>query len=189
MNRIVLASASIGRKRLFERDFGDFGIAVSDFDESSIDHTDPAELVKKLALAKARLVADKRPGDIVCGFDTVVLFEGEVLGKPATKEDARRMLRREAGSDQVVLSGYAVVCREQDFETSGVGRAVLTMKPLPEEFIDRYVETHPVTRYAGGYGAQDSDELIELTEGDMDVVIGAPMEIVKHILNHFGYSF
>jgi septum formation protein len=183
MNKLVLASASIGRKRLFERDFGDFEIAVSDFDEDSIEHTDPAELVQKLAVNKARIVAGQYPGAIVCGFDTVVLFEGEVLGKPATTGEAREMLRRESGAEQVVLSGYAVICREQSFETSGVSKATLRMKPITNEFIEHYISNHPVTRYAGGYGAQDSDELIELIDGDMDVVVGAPMDIVRRIVD------
>lgn len=185
MSEIVLASASIGRKRLFERDFGEFLVAVSDFDESAVEHSDPAELVKKLALSKARIVARDHPSDIVCGFDTVVLFDGEVLGKPATADEAREMLRRESGAEQTVLSGYAVIFRDQGFETNGVVSATLRMKPLTAEFIEHYAANHPVTRYAGGYGAQDSDELIELIDGDMDVVIGAPMDIVRNIVCDF----
>lgn len=188
MNKIVLASASIGRKKLFTHYFGDFTVSASNIDESRIKDDDPVQLVRKLSLLKARMVAKYYKNDFVMGFDTLVLCEGQVLGKPATKEEARQILAYLSGKDQSVISGYAIINHEIEMEECGYGETVLRMKELSEEFINDYVENHPVTRFVGGYGVQDKDDLIEIISGDMDTVIGAPMSEVIRKLREHGYE-
>lgn len=182
MNRIILASASIGRKRLFEKYFTEFTVCVSDFDESSVQNSSPSELTRLLALYKSGSVAEKFPSDFVVGFDTVVVCEGKILGKPADLNEARKILRFLSGKKQSVLSGYAVILRGKGIEISGVGETVLLFKKLTDEFIENYIREHPVTKYAGAYGVQDKDELIQIIKGGFDNVIGAPMdEIIAHL--------
>lgn len=186
MSRIILASKSIGRKGLFEKYNLDFEIQVSDFDESSITNNNPVELVQKLALEKARLVAKDFPDDYVIGFDTVVLYGGEILGKPATKAEAKIVLKSLSGQKQSVVSGFAIVNNARGIVIKDFEETVLLLKAMTDDFIDEYVQTHEVTRYAGGYGVQDHDNMIEILSGSFDNVIGAPMASLLGYLGAFG---
>lgn len=185
--RLILASKSIGRKGLFERDFGagSFEIAVSDFDEDSIEEENPRLLTKRLAEEKAKAVSKIHPDAIVCAFDTVVLLGEEILGKPSDKNEAREMLMRSLGQEQIVVSGYAVSVKETGFFQSGYSESHLFFRPMTCSMVNEYVENNPVTKFAGGYGVQDNDFLVKLKSGDMDTVIGAPMEMIKEILKEF----
>jgi septum formation protein len=176
MNEIILASASIGRKKLFEQYFTTFQTQVSHIDESQLSITKPRELTETLALLKARKVASMFPDDYVFGFDTVVACEGHILGKPADIKEAKKILRFLSGKHQAVYSGYAVIRNAGHIEISGVGETVLYFMELSDEYIDHYVVNHPVTRFAGGYGVQDNDQLIKIISGTMDTVVGAPMQ-------------
>lgn len=183
MNEIILASDSMGRKKLFKEAFGDnFRISVSHIDETKIKADDPYLLVKKLALLKARKVAQVYKDDYVLGFDTLVLCEGEILGKPHDKMEAREILTRISGKEQNVVSGYAIVHLAKDIEINDYAETRLLLKFMDEQFIFEYVEKHPVTRYAGGYGVQDHDHLVEILSGDMETVIGAPMQHIRREL-------
>lgn len=186
MSRIILASKSIGRKGLFEKYNLDFEIQVSDFDESSITNNNPVELVQKLALEKARLVAKDFPDGYVIGFDTVVLYAGEILGKPATKAEAKIVLKSLSGQKQSVVSGFAIVNNARGIVIRDFEETVLLLKTMTDDFIDEYVQTHEVTRYAGGYGVQDHDNMIEILSGSFDNVIGAPMASLLGYLGAFG---
>ncbi len=187
MNDIILASDSMGRKKLFKEYFGDnFKISVSHIDETKIKADDPYLLVKKLALLKARKVAQVYKNDYVMGFDTLVLCEGEILGKPHDKMEAREILARISGKEQSVVSGYAIVHMGKNLEVNDFAETKLLLKAMDDQFIFEYVENHPVTRFAGGYGVQDNDHLVELISGDMDTVIGAPMKIIMEEISRLG---
>jgi septum formation protein len=186
MDRIVLASASTGRKTLFEKYFTSFIISVSDFDENSVSDGDPAELTRLLALNKTRLVSQRFPSDFVAGFDTVVVCEGKILGKPSGPDEAGEILRFLSGKSQSVLSGYSIINRNRNIEISGVGVTVLDFKRMDEEFIKDYIYNNPVTRYAGGYAVQDKDGLVEIVSGSFENVIGAPMDELVGCLRKAG---
>lgn len=186
MNKLVLASASIGRKGLFEKYFTAFDIAVSEVDESTVKAETPQELTTVLALLKGKKVSESRPDDFVLGFDTVVVCEGQILGKPADLDEARKVLRFLSGKHQSVLSGYSLIHKNLGLELSGHSETILYFHELSESFIEEYVNTHPVTRFAGGYGLQDKDDLVEIHSGDRDTVIGAPMGLVIKALKDHG---
>jgi septum formation protein len=182
MNEIILASASTGRKKLFDQYFTRFQTFVSDVDESQVIENKAEILTEKLAVLKAREVSLRFPDDYVFGFDTVVTCEDRILGKPSDIEEAKKILRFLSGKNQVVHSGYAVIHKAGGVEISGVGETVLFFKELTDSFINDYVMNHPVTRFAGGYGVQDNDRLIDILSGDMDTVVGAPMaDVIRKI--------
>ncbi len=187
MNRVILASASEGRKRLFEAHIKHFAIAVSKVDEEAVAITDPRKLVCTLALMKAVEVAQKFPDDITIGFDTVVVCDGEIIGKPRDKKDAIRILKQIRGKRQIVMTGYAIVNKRLGLEINDQVETVLYLKNLSDEFISDYVENHPVTKFAGGYGVQDNDQLIDILSGDFDNVVGAPMRAIINHLKDLGY--
>lgn len=182
MNNIILASQSIGRKALFEGQFNRFEIQVSDIDESRIDTSDPAKLTEELAFLKAEAVSAVYPSDFVIGCDTVVACEGNILGKPRDIGHAKEMLRYLSGKEQSVFSGYAVFHQTKNLKVSGYAETLLTFKKLSEPFIEEYVKTHPVTRFAGGYGIQVNDEFIDIIRGTFDTIVGAPMDEIVRVL-------
>ncbi len=187
MNKIILASGSIGRKRLFRRDFGDaFRISVSHIDEDKIHAQNPEELVKKLAFLKAHKVAIVYKDDYVIGFDTIVLCEGKIIGKPRNKMEARDVLRSLSGKPQTVISAYAILQLEKEIKIIDIAKTELILKEMDDAFIYEYTDSHPVTRYAGGYGVQDHDGLVDILDGDMDTIIGAPMTRIRAELEKLG---
>lgn len=182
MDNLILASASQGRRKLFEKYFTSFKISVSGFDEKSVYLSDPAELTRILACCKASDISAKFPDDYVAGFDTIVLCQGRVIGKPADNEEAKAMLRFLSGKRQSVLSGYSLINLSRGIDIAGIGTTDLFFKEIDGEFIDGYVDAQPVTKYAGGYAVQDSDGLITIEKGSFDNVIGAPMkEVVENL--------
>ncbi len=185
-NRVILASASIGRRMLFEQTLRAFTIEVSHVDEEQFSHENPQLLPQILAEAKAREVAKRYPDDYVFAFDTLVLCEGKLVGKPKDKEEAKAFLRFLSGKRQSVLSGYAFAHKGKNIFTSGVEETVLSFAELSDEFINHYVETHPVTKFAGGYAIQNDDQFIHIEQGSFDVIVGAPMERVIEFLKQEG---
>lgn len=185
-NRIILASASIGRKMLFEQSIRDFVIEVSSVDEEKFSHEDPRELPRILAEAKGKEVSQRFPDDYVFAFDTIVLCEGKIIGKPKDKEEARAFLRFLSGKRQSVISGYAFFHHNKNIAESGSEETILSFAPLSEEFIETYVNTHPVTRFAGGYAIQNDDQFIHIEKGSFDVIVGAPMDKVIAFLKKEG---
>jgi len=101
--------------------------------------------------------------------------------------DAIRILKSIRGKRQSVLTGYAIVNKVLQLEINDEVETVLCMRDLSDEFIESYVKNHPVTKFAGGYGVQDNDQLIEILSGDFDNVIGAPMRAIINHLKDLGY--
>ncbi|NPV38896.1 Septum formation protein Maf [Brevinematales bacterium NS] len=185
-NRIILASASIGRKMLFEQTVRDFVIEISDVDEERFSHEDPRELPRILAEAKGQVISQRFPDDYVFAFDTIVLCEGKIIGKPKDKEEAKAFLRFLSGKRQSVISGYAFFHQNKHIAESGAEETILSFAPLSEEFIENYVNSHPVTRFAGGYAIQNDDQFIHIEKGSFDVIVGAPMDRVIAFLKKEG---
>ena len=108
MRKIVLASASPRRKEILSKTGFEFEIMVSGCDEN-IDEKRPDRLVMKLSALKAEDVAEKNENALIIGSDTVVAHKGEILGKPASKEDAVRMIKSFAGDRHQVYTGVTVI--------------------------------------------------------------------------------
>ena len=106
--KLVLASASPRRRELMALAAPAYEVCVSDVDESALTAPDPAALAQVLADAKCAAAAALRPGDVVVGCDTVVDVDGQVLGKPRDREDARRMLDSLSGRTHRVHTGVCI---------------------------------------------------------------------------------
>ncbi len=178
-NKVILASRSVGRQRIFDRIFPRRYIVLpSTVDETEIaqETSDPYELVVKLAEAKAESVSVGNPFFPVFAFDTIVIVEGKILGKPSDKDEAKKMIKHISGKIHRVVSSFAFHWHQNGLKVSGYDVAELKMKPLSDDYINRYVETHPVTLWAGGYAIQENDEFLTLENGDVNTVIGIPLE-------------
>ena len=180
MNEIILASESEGRKELFAQHFGTgFKTCPSKFLEDDFFHLAPEQMVRELAQQKSATIAPLFPDDFVCAFDTTVACENKNLGKPNNLEEAFLMLQFLNQKKQVVWTGYSI--EYKGIKKSGVTCAELILSITDEE-ITRYINTHPVTKFAGAYAIQKQDANIVILSGSMDTIIGAPMDIVLEFI-------
>lgn len=173
---LILASSSPRRKQLLSLITEDFLVDVSDADETLPEGISPAEAVCLLAERKARAVADRRaPCDTVVGSDTVVVLDGAILGKPANRADAARMLSALSGRTHHVDTGVCVLHGgEKRIFLSG---ADVTFAPMTAPEIDAYLDTGEPFDKAGAYGVQGMGaRFIERIDGDFYAVMGLPVQ-------------
>jgi septum formation protein len=186
--RVVLASASPRRRELLRRLIPDFEVIPSDVDEQ-LEPGAFTEAVARLAEVKARAVAAGRSDGIVLGADTMVVIDGDALGKPADRNDAVAMLRRLRGRPHDVLTGVAVidVAGGRTFTGTDVTRVV--MAHYPDDLIDRYVASGAPLDKAGAYAIQDLDgALVEVIIGSYTNVVGLPLGLTARLLVSAGVT-
>ncbi len=178
---LILASESPRRRQLLKELKIPFQVIPSGLAEPPPGWLDPATYSKKLALAKARLVAKKFPENWVLGADTVVVHRGQILGKPADFADACRILSRLQGTTHRVVTGVALVNAAAG--KSKVAHAVsqVTMRRLTMEEIARYARKHQDK--AGSYAVQEKkDPIVTKIKGSFTNVVGLPLELLKKLL-------
>lgn len=181
---MILASGSPRRKELLGMICPDFVVEPSSFEEAGLTAETPALLAGLLARGKCLAVAKDHPEEIVIGCDTVVDCGGEVFGKPAGKEDARRMLTALSGADHWVHTGVCIQRGEQREES--VVSTKVRFYPLTEEEIEEYISTEEPYDKAGGYGIQGHAALFcEGIEGCYYNVMGLPVSKVARMLKNF----
>ena len=179
---LVLASASPRRRALLERLGLDPDVRPTDADE-----TWPALPVgpaaREVAMRKARAV--EAPGALVLAADTVVVLDGDVLGKPADDARAAATLRRLSGRTHHVTTGLAL--RHGGREAAAHATTAVTFAPLTEPEIAAYVATGSPLDKAGAYGIQDDAGalLVERIEGDYFNVVGLPLRTLYDALLRF----
>ena len=154
--RLILASASPRRRELLAQAGFAFEVEAADVDETQRAGEDAADYVRRLAEEKASAVFARRDGEdsalIVLGADTSVVFDGDVLGKPADAANAERMLRRLSGRVHRVLTGVAVATRAG--MVSDVVTTEVTFSEIAEGEIAAYCATGEPLDKAGAYGIQ-----------------------------------
>ena len=184
---IILASKSPRRRALLEQmGVRDFRIVTPDIDEHMDRDLPPAELVRQISLEKAQAVAAQAdPNTVVISADTVVALDGVVLGKPADKEEAFRMLSLLSGNRHQVYTGLTVLRGEQVF--SQWEETAVTFRSLTAEEIEAYIATGEPMDKAGAYGIQGYGALfIQGISGDYYNVMGLPVCRLGQILGQLG---
>lgn len=181
---LILASGSPRRRELMALITPDYTVITSDVDETKIAADSPAHLAKALATAKARAVAEEHPGDIVCGFDTVVECEGEVFGKPKDEADAVRMLHALSGRVHRVHTG---VCVCQGRRAAATAETTLVhFSPIAEDDLRAYVRTPEPYDKAGAYAIQGHAALwCAGIEGCYYNIMGLPVHRTAQLLREF----
>lgn len=180
--KLVLASKSPRRAEILSAVNWPFEVRAANIDEARIDSEDALTYVKRLAVAKARAVADGLPEGLVLGADTVVVIEDEILGQPRDDEDARRMLRLLSGKWHEVLTGVALLrISDGKFLVNHEVTRVRFAKLSGNE-IDWYVETGEPMDKAGAYAVQGRAALfIEEIDGDYFNIVGLPVRLVYEL--------
>ena len=185
--KIILASASPRRRELMQQAGYNFEIQVSHKEETYISET-PDDIVKELALLKARDIAEQNAVEdlVVIGADTVVAYQGAILGKPKSKEDAFAMIQSFQGDKHQVYTGVAILSYDEEGNETVVNHAVKTdvyVNSMTDEEIWKYIESDNVMDKAGSYGIQSGFAIhIEKIEGDYFNVVGLPISYIYNIL-------
>ena len=141
-----------------------------------------AAYVRRLALAKARAVADAGATGTLLACDTLSEVDGEVLGKPADAEDARRMLRSLSGRGHRVVTGVCLWQRPELEPILADCESLLEMGELSEGFLDWYIESGMWRGKAGACGFQDDRLPLRLVSGSASNVVGLPLETIRPLL-------
>jgi septum formation protein len=174
---IILASESPRRRELIKKITKEFAVIPANIDESVL-HIPACDLPGELSKLKAYDVFAKYPNDKVLACDTVVIIDGQILGKPHSKEQAKEMLQKLSGRKHVVISGYTIISKEK--EITRTVRTYVYFNKLSDELIDAYIATGSPMDKAGAYGIQDQEfDLVNHIEGSFDNVIGLPTEDIK----------
>lgn len=187
----MLGSGSPRRRELLARAGIAFEVLPADIDESARDGEEPAAFALRLAREKAHAVATRvgaTPRRLVLGADTIVVIDGDVLGKPTDPEDAVRLLGRLVGREHRVLTAVAVLASDRaEHAATCVVASRVVMRSASEDEIRRYVATGESLDKAGGYAAQgEGRRFIERIDGSETNVIGLPMDETLALLRESG---
>jgi len=157
-------------------------------DESAFDTEgiSSCEYAERLAIAKARSVADKFPDSLVIGADTVADFGGQIIGKPADAKEAEEITRRLFSWPHKVITAVAIVRVSDGTEIVESDSTTVYPKKLTESQIAEHIQGGSWRGKAGAYAIQEGgDEFIERIEGSLTNVMGLPMELVRRLLKRF----
>lgn len=184
---LILASGSPRRRRLLTEMGYQFGVIVPGVDETLLPDAEAADEAERIAVAKAREVARRAPPAVILAADTLCALDGEVIGKPADREDARCILRRLSGTRHHVITGLCVLDPRTGRAVSESVATAVVMKPMTDAQIRDYVDSGESDGKAGAYAIQETgDRYVERIEGSFDNVVGLPTERLAVLLREFG---
>ena len=185
---MILASQSPRRRELLALVGIPHEVRPADIDETYLPGEPPRDHAERLAREKTAAIAAAEPDALVIGSDTIVVVDGDVLGKPAQAEEAGRMIARLAGLTHTVMTGVAVAWRGQT--RSAVEEVDVTFHPLSAREIAEYVATREPMDKAGAYGIQGyGATIVARVDGDYFAVMGLPLQRLVRLLGDVGIRY
>jgi septum formation protein len=184
--KVYLASASPRRQQLLDQIDVSYEVCPADISEIRKERESPIDYVSRLAREKAldvskRLRANGRPSLPVLAADTVVVLEGELMGKPTDRDHGISMLRRLSGKTHEVATAVCLITEESRHESLNVSR--VTFGDITEDEIQAYWDTGEPGDKAGGYAIQGrAARFIFHIEGSYSGIVGLPLYEVTHLL-------
>ncbi|AND85712.1 Maf-like protein [Clostridium tyrobutyricum] len=190
--KIILASSSIRRQQLLKRLVDDFDIVESGFVENSIKYNgDCKTYVMELALGKANDVCNKLEDKqlIIIGCDTVVYFNGKILGKPKDREEAFHMLKSLSGNEHQVYTGLAVINKFSGIVRQEFVKTSVRFSNISNNEIEKYLKKEEYGDKAGAYGIQGyAGIFIPEIRGCYYNVVGLPLNRLYKMLIGMGVN-
>ena len=187
--KLVLASASPRRRKLFSLLKVPFVTAAAYVDEESEEGESPQEMVCRLSLDKAKAMALSYPGGLIVGADTIVVFDDEVLGKPADEAEAVAMLRRLRGRKHIVLSGVTVHHPASGRAITELAESAVWMRAYTDEEVTGYAASGDPLDKAGAYAIQHQNfSPVKRIEGCYASVMGLPLCHLARALAQLGLT-
>ncbi len=186
--RVVLASSSPRRRELLSLVGIRHEVDPADIDESYLPGERPAAHAERLAREKAAVVASRAPDAVTIGADTIVVVDGDVLGKPRDEAHAAEMLRRLSGRKHTVITAVSAVWRGRT--ASAVEEVGVTFRALTADEIDAYIATREPMDKAGAYGIQGfGATIVERVDGDYFAVMGLAVNRMVRLLEGLGLRY
>lgn len=183
--KLILASKSPRRRDLLEQTGIQFSVIPSSFDENSVKLSSPEVYVRLLAERKAMDIAGQYPDSWIIGADTIVYVDGNTLGKPNSRAEARKMLTVLSGKTHQVMTGYCICCHGIGRTFSDVVKTDVRFKKLTAGEIDWYINSEEPFDKAGAYAIQGIGAfLVRRINGSYTNVVGLPVcEVVEYLIN------
>jgi septum formation protein len=186
--RVVLASQSPRRRELLALVGITHDVRPADVDESVLPGELPVPHCERLARLKAETLAHLHRDDVVVGSDTIVVVDGDILGKPRDQAHAAEMLARLSGRTHTVFTAVAVA--HGGSTRSGVEEVDVTFRMLDDETIAAYIATGEPMDKAGAYGIQGyGAAIVERVEGDYFAVMGLPIGRMISLMREAGLEY
>lgn len=186
--RVILASQSPRRRELLTLIGVAHEVRPADIDETWMPGEAPVPHAERLAREKAHALAMQDLNAVVIAADTIVVLDGEILGKPRDEADARATLRRLSGRTHTVYTAVAVARAGRT--VSGVERVEVTFRSLASDEIDAYVATREPMDKAGSYGIQGyGATIVERVDGDYFSVMGLGLRRLVALLDELGIAY
>ena len=188
---LILASKSPRRRYLLEQAGISFTVVPSNIDETTVAISSPEIHVKLLSEAKAKAVSEQYPENWVVGADTIVVKNGNVLGKPSSKKNARKMLRTLSGQVHKVFTGYTICCKNKEKIFSETTKTDVLFKELNDDEIKWYINTEEPFDKAGAYAIQGLGSfLVKSINGSYTNVVGLPVcEVIEYLIKEKVMNF
>ncbi|WP_042345589.1 Maf family protein [Bacillus massiliigorillae] len=184
MKNLILASASPRRHELLSLLEIPFKTFSSDIDETISPNTAPEEAVQQLALKKAQAAIETHPNSIIIGCDTIVVHNGNILGKPADKADAFHVLSQLSNHTHTVYTGVSII--SEDVNKVFYEKTEVTFWELSDQDIEAYIDSGEPMDKAGSYGIQGKAALfVKEIHGDYYSVVGLPISRLARELSFF----
>lgn len=182
-SRLILASASSGRRWLMSRTYADFDVIASSVEEPEIGFSNPKVMVHTIAWMKAFSVAQNQVDSVIIAADTITWIDGRPLLKPKDREHARYMISILQGRIHELWTGVVVWNSSTNIQTCWQERSLVRVAPMCENQIDRYLNERTWDGCSGGYAIEgESDPIIQVVDGSISNIIGLPMESLGEIL-------
>jgi septum formation protein len=181
--KLILASSSPRRRQILSDAHVRFEIRIPpNINEESLS-PDPVEHVLSVSRAKAESISPQIAEGIILGADTIVVLNGEILGKPQDKREAFLILKKLSGKTHTVYTGITLINKLNGKTLSDYDSTEVTFNRLEEDKIGSYIETGEPMDKAGAYGIQGMGAfLVKEIKGNLDNVIGLPTEKLKEML-------
>lgn len=171
----ILASASPRRKDILEKANVDFEIITSNYVESDLGIDNPYLLAEELAFGKAQEVAKRNSNRIVIGADTIVVVEGEVIGKPKDFDDAFKILKKLSNHYQEVVTGVALIYNDRHYKFHVISEVIF--RELNDQEIIDYINTGEPYDKAGAYAIQGkANDFVISFNGEIENIMGFPIK-------------
>ena len=188
--RIILASASPRRAQLLQQIGVEFEVAPGNVTEMPHPDEAPPDYITRISRAKVIAAARGFDSGLVLGADTVVVLDGQLLGKPEDEAAARRMLSQLSGKWHAVMTGVALYDIESRREVADYDKTLVKFAQITDGEIDWYLKTGEPMDKAGAYGIQGRGGLfVDEIAGNYYNVVGLPIPLVYRLARRLGYSF
>ena len=187
--KVVLASTSKFKSKIFDTVGIKHSMVESDFNENLINEENVYEYVKKLALGKANSIKDKVDNSIIIGLDTIVYANEIVLEKPKNIDEVRKSIDLCKNNTTSVITGICIINQNTNEVISEYCESKVTLRDISEDDINYYIENEPNIMYSSGFVIETiMSNFIEKIEGSFYNILGIPVETIYKYVNNMGYN-